>query len=68
MQKLQSVEDARLAGGIFKKVSVSSGSFDINVYIRQVDDTFVYIYQTVVRDDLLPGQEEVMPENITKLG
>ena len=67
MQKLQSVEDARLAGGIFKKVSVSSGSFDINVYIRQVDDTFVYIYQTVVRDDLLPGQEEEMLENITKL-
>ena len=68
MQKLQSVEDARLSGGIFKKVSVSSGSFDINVYIRQVDDTFVYIYQTVVRDDLLPGQEEEMLENITKLG
>ena len=66
--KLKSVEDARLGDRIFKKVSVTSGSFDINIYIRQVDDTFVYIYQTIVRNDRLPGQEQEMLDNITKLG
>ena len=58
--KKRSVEDVRLGGKIFKKVCVSTGEFDINVYIRQADDTFVYFYYVVIRHALSEGEEEAV--------
>lgn len=63
----QDVSEVRLGRKIFTKVNVSTGSFDFNVYIRQVDDTFVYIYHVVISHELTEGEEKAALDSITAI-
>lgn len=54
----QSIEEVRIGGKIFKKVALSSSAFESNLYIRQADDRFVYIYYVIIHHEWVEGQQE----------
>lgn len=65
---VQDITEVRLGGKIFRKVSLSTGVCDINIYIRQVDDSFVYIHHVVIHHEWLEGQEDALLDNISGIG
>lgn len=54
----QGIEEVRIGGRIFKKVSLSTGAYESNLYIRQADDHFVYLYYVIVHHEWVEGEEE----------
>lgn len=63
----QGVEEVRIGGRIFKKVSLSTSAFESNLYIRQADDRFVYLYYVIIHHQWVEGEEENFLDHVSAI-